>query len=299
LRIFKTAKEALFAFFRPCKRCKPLSHPNQVSQVIQTLVKAVEDHSEKRWKEEDFRQLSIDISTARRQFKKRFGTTFVEYARARRIGLAMKEIREGNTVLDAQLSAGYELSSGFRDAFSKIMGKVPSSQHHRILYATWMDTKLGRMIAMGDEKALYLLDFVDRRTLEREIDLLRKKWKVAIIPGETDILKSIQTEVKNYFEGKSFEFKTPMQTIGSLFQKKVWEELKKIPVGETRSYLDIAKAIGLPTAYRAVANANGANKLGIIIPCHRVINHDGELGGYGGGIARKKWLLEHERNGRK
>lgn len=154
---FDTAKNALLASFRPCQRCKPLSHPNQVSTIVRTLVKAIEDNPEKRWKEQDFRELSIDTSTARRQFKKRFGMTFVEYARARRMGLAMKQIREGNSVIDAQLSTGYESSSGFRDAFSKIMRAAPSQATKQILKASWIDTKLGSMIAIADEEGLYLL----------------------------------------------------------------------------------------------------------------------------------------------
>ena len=259
-------------------------------------MKAIEDNPEKRWKEQDFRKLSIDVSTARRQFKRRFGMTFVEYARARRMGLAMKHIREGNAVIDAQLSIGYESSSGFRDAFSRIMGAAPSQATHLILKAAWLDTILGPMIAIADENGLYLLEFIDRRGLEREVERLRKKLKAAIIPGETQIIKSIESEITNYFDRKNVVFKTPLHLVGSAFQKRVWEELKNIPPGETRSYLDIAKSIRKPTACRAVAQANGANQLAIIIPCHRVINITGEIGGYGGGIARKQWLLEHEKN---
>ncbi|MGN6671627.1 MAG: bifunctional transcriptional activator/DNA repair enzyme AdaA, partial [Candidatus Nucleicultricaceae bacterium] len=122
---FKTAEEALLASFRPCARCKPLSHPNQVSDLIRTLVDAVEADPARRWKDRDFEALSVDVSTARRQFKKRFGMTFVAYARARRMGLAMQQIRAGSAVIDAQLNTGYESSSGFRDAFSKIMGVAP------------------------------------------------------------------------------------------------------------------------------------------------------------------------------
>lgn len=292
---FKTPKDALLASFRPCQRCQPLSHPNQVSAIVRTLVKAIEDNPEKRWKEEDFRQiLSIDVSTARRQFKKRFGMTFIEYARARRMGLALKHIKEGNAVIDAQLTTGYESSSGFRDAFSKIMGSAPTRANHLILKAAWLDTRLGPMIAIADEEGLYLLEFVDRRGLENEIKKLRKKLKAAIIPGETNVIKSIETELTDYFDNRKFIFNTPIHLIGSTFQKKVWEELRKIPPGETRSYLDIAKSINTPTAYRAVARANGANQLAIIVPCHRVINTNGELGGYGGGVVRKQWLLEHE-----
>lgn len=292
---FETAKEALLASYRPCQRCQPLSHPNQVSPVVQTLLQAIEDNPEKRWKEQDFRQLSIDSTTARRQFKKRFGLTFVEYARARRMGLAMKNIKKGNSVIDAQLTAGYESSSGFRDAFAKIMGAAPSQANKRILLAKWLDTKLGPMIAISDEQGLYLLEFVDRRALENEIKNLRKKLNAAIIPGETHIISRIEAEIADYFNGKNLEFKTPIHLIGSPFQRRVWEELRKIPTGETRSYLATANALNKPTAFRAVAQANGANQLAIIIPCHRVINTNGQLGGYGGGLARKEWLLEHEK----
>lgn len=293
---FTTAKEALLASFRPCERCKPLSHPNQVSDIVRTLVKAIEDNPEKRWKEQDFRELSIDVSTARRQFKKRFGMTFVEYARARRMGVAMKQIRAGNAVIEAQLSAGYESSSGFRDAFSKIMGDAPTRANYVILKATWLDTKLGPMIAIADEQGLYLLEFVDRRGLENEVKRLRNKLKAAIIPGETKIIEQITYEMTNYFDGKEIVFRTPIHLMGSSFQKSVWEKLQQIPPGETRSYLEIAKSINAPTACRAVARANGTNPLAIIVPCHRVINANGELGGYGGGVARKQWLLEHEKN---
>ncbi|MDZ4322605.1 MAG: Ada metal-binding domain-containing protein, partial [Alphaproteobacteria bacterium] len=221
---FETAQEALLASFRPCKRCRPLSHPNQVSELVATLVNAVEANPEKRWKERDFQELSVDASTARRQFKKRFGMTFVEYARARRMGIAMKQIREGDSVIDAQLDAGYESSSGFRDAFSRIMGAAPTRLgDHHTLKASWLDTRLGPMIAIGDEEALYLLEFVDRRGLEREVERLRQRTKSAILPGITEPIRSIENELSQYFEGHLKEFKTPLHLLGSPFQKRVWE----------------------------------------------------------------------------
>lgn len=292
---FETAQQALLMSFRPCKRCRPLSHPNHVSELIQKLVKAVEENPEKRWKDKDFNELSVDASTARRQFKKRFGMTFVAYARARRMGIAMGQIRKGEAVIDVQLDVGYESSSGFRDAFSRIMGAAPTLVgQKKFLKASWLDTKLGPMIAIADEDALYLLEFVDRRGLEREIERLRAKTKSAIIPGITEPICSIENELIQYFKGELKEFKTPLFLLGSPFQKRVWDELKRIPPGETRSYASIAAAIGNSSAFRAVANANGANQIAIVIPCHRVINANGELGGYGGGLARKKWLINHE-----
>lgn len=293
---FGKAQDALLAGYRACKRCQPLSPPNQVSDLIQFLVQAVEDNPEKKWKDRDFQQLSVNASTARRQFKKRFGMTFVAYARARRLGLAMKHIRGGDSVLNTQLAIGYESGSGLRDAFSRLIGTAPSkSENSFILYASWIDTKLGPMLAIASESALYLLEFVDRRGLEREIERLKRKTKAVILPGKTPPLMSIEKELTEYFDGKLSEFKTAVFMLGTDFQQKVWNALKKIPAGETRSYLEIAKSIGQPTACRAVAQANGANQLAIIIPCHRVINENGLLGGYGGGIARKEWLINLEK----
>lgn len=295
---FETAQQALLASFRPCQRCRPLSHPNQVSPLIQMLVTAVEENPEKRWKDKDFQELSIDASTARRQFKKRFGITFVGYARARRMGLAMRQIRAGDAVIDAQLATGYESSSGFRDAFSRIMGAAPTRLgNSKILKASWLDTKLGPMIAIANDEVLYLLEFVDRKGLEREVERLRQRTKSAIIPGITPVIHSIESELQSYFKSELKEFKTPLLLLGSPFQKQVWNELKKIPYSETRSYADLARAIGKPSAFRAVANANGANQHAIVIPCHRVVNTNGDLSGYGGGLTRKKWLINHEKTG--
>ena len=293
---FRTAQDALLASYRPCKRCRPLSNPKQVSELVQKLVAAVEANPEKRWKDSDFDAISVDASTARRQFKNRFGMTFVAYARARRMGIAMKHIREGNQVIEAQLNAGYDSSSGFRDAFTKIMGTAPGNyaKHPNILKSFWMDTPLGPMLAVADDQSLFLLEFVDRRGLEREVERLRIKTKAAIIPGKSEPITSIEHELKEYFSGQLKQFRTPIHLIGSDFQKNVWRELISIPYGETRSYSQQAQRLGKPSAFRAVANANGANQLAIIVPCHRIINLNGELGGYGGGISRKKWLIEHE-----
>ncbi|AXU06696.1 methylated-DNA--[protein]-cysteine S-methyltransferase [Rickettsia japonica] len=163
------------------------------------------------------------------------------------------------------------------------------------LKAAWLDTPLGSMLAISDEKLLYLLEFVDRRGLEREIERLRIKTESAIIPGSTEPILMIEEDLQLYFNGTLQKFNTPIWFLGSPFQKMVWQELINIPYGETRSYLNQAKALGKPNSYRAVANANGMNQLAIIVPCHRIINSNGKLGGYSRGLHRKKWLIEHER----
>lgn len=294
---YRTAEEALLASFRPCLRCRPLSAPDNVSELVRMLVEAVESEPEKKWKNSDLSSFAIDASTARRQFQKRFGMSFIEYARARRVGIAMKQIRKGKTVIEAQLGAGYESSSGFRDAFSKIMGAPPmrADKQYNLLQASWLDTPLGPMIAIADEEYLYLLEFVQRRGLEREIEQLRRKTKSVIVPGSPVPISSIKKELELYFSGKLQQFKTPLYIMGTEFQKTAWEALTKVPYGQTRSYKGQAEIIGRPLACRAVANANGLNQFAIIIPCHRIINSNGDLGGYGGGLPRKKWLLDHEK----
>lgn len=165
---------------------------------------------------------------------------------------------------------------------------------NKILKESHFDTKLGAMVAIGDEESLYLLQFEDKKGLESEIASLGTKIKAAITFGNTATIISIKFELESYFDGKLMQFKTPLCFSGTPFQTLVWRELMSIPYGQTRSYASQAEAIGKNTAYRATANANGANRLAIVIPCHRIINKNGNLGGYAGGIKRKEWLINHE-----
>jgi AraC family transcriptional regulator of adaptative response/methylated-DNA-[protein]-cysteine methyltransferase len=172
---------------------------------------------------------------------------------------------------------------------------MKAHQKVTVLKASWLDTRLGPMLAIADDNALYLLEFVDRRGLEREVERMRRRLNAAIIPGKTAPIESIEKELTAYFEGTLKTFHTLLFLLGSPFQKTVWDALCKIPYGSTKSYAEQADIIGKPTASRAVANANGANQLAIVVPCHRIITSSGDLGGYGGGIARKQWLLQHEK----
>lgn len=291
---FDNAEQALLAAYRPCKRCQPLSHPQHVPELVRRLVKAVEQDPERRWSGRDLATLSIDASTARRQFKRRFGMTFAAYARARRMGIAMRQIREGGSVINAQLSAGYGSGSGFRDAFSRIMGAAPGRVANiEPLKAAWLDTRLGPMLAVADDSSLFLLQFLDRRGLERQVERLRKKVRLPIIPGDSPTIRLVSKELARYFDGRLQEFSVSLRFAGSPFQEKVWAELRSIPYGSRRSYSGLAASIGSRRARRAIAQANSANPFTIIVPCHRVVAANG-LGGYGGGVGRKQWLLEHE-----
>lgn len=159
----------------------------------------------------------------------------------------------------------------------------------------YIDTPLGQMLAIGDNQALYLLQFTDCPNLKRKIKKLTQTNKAPITTGYAESLESIKKELGLYFEGKLQKFKTPVALSGTPFQKQVWQTLTNIPTGQTYSYAQLAEAIGRPSSCRAVAQANATNKLALIIPCHRVINKNGSLGGYAGHVHRKQWLLGHER----
>lgn len=164
------------------------------------------------------------------------------------------------------------------------------------LYQALLSTPLGPMLAIADEGFLYLLEFVDRPILARKVEQLQQRTQAQVISGFPAPIMSIADELRAYFEKGLQEFTTPLYLVGSMFQKRVWEELRKISIGKTKSYSAIANAIARPTACRAVAQANSTNQIAIVIPCHRVIQANGKLGGYAGGILRKQWLLHHERN---
>lgn len=295
---FSDVRSAMVAGYRPCLRCRPLAS-STAAPVVDALLAALEAEPDKRWRSEDVRALGLDPSTARRQFRARYGMTFVELARARRLGQAFRALRDGQRVIEAQQAADWESGSGFRDAFKKVLGAPPAkAKGAAVLFSDWVETPLGPMLAVGDEAALHLLEFADRRGLERELVRLRTKLGAAITPGKTRPLAAVREALRGYFSGERLDFDVPLVVHGSDFEQRVWRALERIPPGETRSYADVARAVGRPTAVRAVARAVGANQLALLIPCHRVIGADGALTGYAGGLARKQWLLQHEARAR-
>jgi AraC family transcriptional regulator of adaptative response/methylated-DNA-[protein]-cysteine methyltransferase len=152
------------------------------------------------------------------------------------------------------------------------------------------------MIAGATDRGVCLLEFTDRRMLEHQIETLGRRFKAALAPGSHPYLSRLTSELAEYFSGTRRAFTVPVHAPGTPFEMQVWQALQDIPYGETRSYEDVARAIGSPKAVRAVGRANGLNRVAIVIPCHRVVNKSGELGGYGGGLWRKRRLLHLERS---
>lgn len=293
-----TIQEALHRGYRPCQLCDPMAAGAGVPNWLAPLLADMSSHPDQRVRDEDLRQRGLDPVQVRRAFKRHFGLTFQEYQRALRLGTAMKALHNGAPTLDAGMDAGFESDSGFREAFARVFGETPGrARDTDLLFAAWIETPLGPMLAAAGDRGLELLEFVDRRALETELRELRREWHLAIVPGEHPVLSAVKAQLAEYFAGTRQTFELPLNQRGSAFQLKAWQALCEIPYGETRSYADMARRVGSPHAVRAIGRVNGQNRIAIVVPCHRVIRSDGSLCGYGGGRWRKQWLLDHEARG--
>jgi AraC family transcriptional regulator of adaptative response/methylated-DNA-[protein]-cysteine methyltransferase len=292
---FNSAKSAMLYGYRPCKLCHPLEIKGKFPEWMSALMSEIEKNPSFRIKDYDLAKRGISPHKLRRWFKDNLGMTFQTYLRTLRISQAFGRIKEGDKVIEAAFSSDYDSLSGFNAIFKKTTGFTPnSSKNKNIIQVTRILTPLGPMLAGATEKGICLLEFVDRKMIETQLKRIRKIFKAELIPGKSKYFKELSEQIANYFEGKRKKFDIPLAIDGTNFQMMAWKALLKIPYGKTVSYEHQAKVIDNPKAVRAVAKANGDNRISIIIPCHRVIGKDGSLTGYGGGIWRKQYLLDLE-----
>lgn len=296
VEFFASIRAAVHSGYRACLRCRPMEgdadHPDWVKRVVARIEEAPND----RVRDADLAAMGLEPARVRRYFASRYGLTFQAYCRARRLAAALTGIRQGGRVDDAVFEAGYESHSGFREAFGRVFGTAPGRAGAAdAIRLTWLDTPVGPMIAGATDAGIVLLEFSDRGRIEPQIASLQRRVPQPIVPGSHPHLETLTTELEGYFAGRVREFSVPLIAPGTPFEERVWAALRAIPYGETRSYEDIAVALGNRAAVRAVGRANGRNRIAIVIPCHRVVNKSGDLGGYGGGLWRKKRLLHLER----
>lgn len=293
---FATAHDAQAAGYRACKRCRPLEWDDQPSWAVE-LIAEVERDPATRISEEDLRARGIDPATVRRYFLRRFGMTFQAYTRARRLSLALDQMRDSQSLDAAVFESGFDSHSGFREAFIRTFGDTPGNcREGDCVRLSWLQSPLGPLVAGATDEGICLLEFSDPARLQPQLATLRKLFDMPVVPGSHSHLETLQAELASYFAGTLQKFSVPLVFPGTTFQEGVWEQLLKIPYGETRSYEQLAIAVGNPKAVRAVGHANGQNRIAIVIPCHRVVNKSGALGGYGGGLRRKQFLLDLERS---
>lgn len=297
-RWFADPAAATAAGFRPCRRCAPLgvAIDGGAGGAVGRLTAMLAADPARRWTEADLREAGFDPSTVRRAFRRRFGQSFLQMARRTRLRAGMQRLATGDAMIDAQLDAGFDSASGFRAAFAQLFGHPPHLlRGAAALRADWIDTPLGGMIAIADQTALHLLEFIDRKSLPEGLRRLSGLVGGRIGLGRSTITDLLEAELRQFFAGGLAAFSVPVQMHGTPFQCQVWQQLQQIPAGETRSYAQLATAIGQPTASRAVARANATNRLALVVPCHRVIGADGSLTGYAGGLWRKERLIQVER----
>ena len=171
-----------------------------------------------------------------------------------------------------------------------------NSEIKEIIFTTTFSTPLGEMFAATTKRGVVMLTFFTPFYIEAKIAVLKEQFNADVIPGNCEIFELLKNQLNEYFTKKRKSFEIPLQMVGSPFQIKCWQELLKIPYGQTISYKEQALRIENEKAYRAVANANGQNMIDILIPCHRVISSNETLGGYNGGIEKKEYLLNLEQN---
>lgn len=295
VEFYTTFKEALDAGYRPCKICKPTENANEAPYQVTEAISLVRENLKEKISDYQLQEKGISPTLVRRWFKKHYGMTFQAFQRMYRINSALEELKSGKKSLETAYDAGYESLSGFGYAFRKIIGKSPKNKTpNAIILISRLTTPIGPMFVCATDEGVCLLEFVDRRMLETEFKDLQRLLNAKIIASENAHIEQTKKQITEYFSGDRQTFDVQLYTPGTEFQQKVWQALTMIKYGTTVTYQQQAEAIENPNAVRAVASANGYNRISIIVPCHRVIGENGKLTGYGGGLERKRWLLEHE-----
>lgn len=296
VEFFQNTKDAILKGYRPCKVCKPLENPNETPEYIQKILEELRENPALKFKDFDLVQRGVEPATVRRWFQKNHGMTFQAFQRMFRLNTAFKKIQQGENIMETAYDSGFESLSGFNESFKTIFGVSPkNSKTQKIIDLKRIETPIGTMYAAATAEGICMLEFTDRKMLETEFKDLAKSLNAIIIQGENPHFIPLEKELAEYFLGKRTEFTVPLSPVGTDFQKSVWKVLMKIPYGETWNYKKQTEVLGDAKKVRAVANANGMNKISILIPCHRVIGSNGTLTGYGGGIWRKQKLLELEK----
>jgi AraC family transcriptional regulator of adaptative response/methylated-DNA-[protein]-cysteine methyltransferase len=291
VEFFAAADEARAAGYRACLRCKP-DEVGRDRDAVAKAVKLIEGAEEPPRLDALAAAVGYAPHHFQRLFKRDLGVSPAEYARALRNRRAEQALKENGRVTDAVYDAGYAGPSGFYSDARERLGMSPSAWRDggrgETIRWTYFDSPLGRMLIAATRKGICRLTFDD--SPQSLAQLFPRASIVEDAGGLRELVEGALAAIEQPLAAREL----PIDVAGTAFQEAVWRELRKIPPGETRSYAQIAAAIGQPKAVRAVGTANGDNHVAVLIPCHRVIRSDGSLGGYAGGLDRKRKLLAAE-----
>jgi len=296
VEFFDSPVDAQQAGYRACRRCAPLERNLQLQKVeaacryidhnldITLSLTAISSH------------VSISPFHFQRLFKRMLGISPRQYQQARRAGKFRKALLGEGRVTDAIYEAGYSSSSRAYESIPAQLGMTPSAFRRKgegvEIRCTMISTELGKLLIATTPRGVCAVRFGEKETtLLRE---LKRDFHAAEIRRDDQALKPLASQVEQLLSGTSAPRNIPMDIQGTAFQQLVWDALRRIPPGETRSYSEVAKTIGRPKAVRAVANACASNPVALVVPCHRVVQKNGSLAGYRWGVKRKAALLAKE-----
>lgn len=304
VEFFSSSELAEAAGFRACRRCRPQDSDDAQVRMVKRACRIIESQTDGGGGGAlSLAALSSELSISQyhlqRTFKRITGVTPRQYAAAHRSSRFREHIRRGETVAGAMYDAGYSSSSRLYEKANSELGMTPAVYRRggvgTLINYTVASCAFGYLLVAATELGICAVRLGDS---DKELeDTLFSEFSTAEVRRDESVLSKWVEVLLHYLEGQQVSLELPLDVQATAFQRRVWEKLREIPYGVTCSYGDIARAIGQPTATRAVAQACAANPLALVTPCHRVIREDGSLSGYRWGIQRKKKLLEQERNG--
>jgi AraC family transcriptional regulator of adaptative response/methylated-DNA-[protein]-cysteine methyltransferase len=291
---FRTPAQAEHAGYRSCRRCRPAERRASLAERAARVIDAADDVAPSL--AQLSRTLGVSPAHLQRAFKQALGVTPKQYTAARRLNRFKSSVKGGRNVTEALYEAGYGSSSRLYERSSERLGMTPRTYGRRgagmrICYAT-VQSSLGRLLVAATDKGISSVCLGDSDGVL--VAALRQEYSAAAIAPDRGRLARFTRAILRHLDGKQPRLDLPTDVRATAFQERVWAELRRIPFGATRSYADVARAIGRPRAVRAVARACATNPTAIVVPCHRVVRSGGDLGGYRWGVARKRQLLGAE-----
>jgi AraC family transcriptional regulator of adaptative response/methylated-DNA-[protein]-cysteine methyltransferase len=297
---FRRPEEAEKAGFRACLRCRPKSAgENPQIATVKEICRYIEQHLDEPVTLDRLGEVfGMSPFHLQRTFKKALGISPKAYADSCRMGLLKRSLQSGRNVTDALYEAGYSSSSRLYERTASHLGMTPDKYRRGAVAATirytFVDSPLGRMLVAATEKGICAIQFGDSD--DELTEGLKREFPFAIRKRDDESMRTWTNTVLSQLSGHKLNRSLPLDIQATAFQRRVWAHLQSLPFGAKQSYAQVAKAIGKPTAARAVARACAANRIAFAIPCHRVVRGNGEMGGYRWGVGRKKALLAMEQD---
>jgi len=296
--LFPGPDEARAAGFRPCRRCAPEADLAPAPAAVLRVQSHIDAHLDDRLTLDRLADVAgLSPAHLQRSFKARYGLSPHEYVRARRAERFKAEVRKGRSVTDALYEAGYSSGSRLYEGAYERLGMTPGAYRRggrgvHIRYAVAAST-LGRLLVAATDKGVCAVQLGDAEpALEAS---LRGQYPEATLERDDRSLRPTLAAILAHLDGSVRQLDLPIDVAGTAFEGRVWKALREIPYGETRSYAEVAAAVGRPSAARAVARACASNRVALLVPCHRVVRGDGSTGGYRWGEERKRRLLAREK----